>query len=203
MKHRIATLAKAVCLTGALLASAGAHALSVGNEAPMTDRTMKAVSGDQVSVDSVRGPKGTVVVFWCNHCPFVKMWRSRLIDISNEYKDKGFGFLAVNSNDPKKYPTDNYQAMQQVAREYNYPFPYVVDTGSEMARAFSAARTPHVFVMNAQNVVTYIGAIDDHARNENQVKTPHLRNALDAMLEGKTPPKTHTKALGCSIKFAQ
>jgi thiol-disulfide isomerase/thioredoxin len=175
--------------------------LEPGADLPMKDRTMTSVSGDAVSIGSVKGEKGTVVTFWCNTCPWVKRWESRLVDLAKAYQSKGFGFIAVNSNDPVAYPGDNMTEMKAQASAKGYSFPYVADSGSELAVAFGAKRTPQVFVFDATDKLVYQGAIDDSPADEAKVTEAYLASALDAVLSGSPIATAETKAFGCTIKF--
>ncbi len=183
-----------------LTLAATAEEFALGSKIPHADRAMKNVDGKQVAVQDIQGKKGTVVVFWCNHCPYVIKYRSRMIAIANEYSDKGIGFIAVNSNDPKLYKGDSFDKMKAIAKEYKYPFPFVVDTDSKLAKAYGAAKTPHVFVFGADDKLIYVGAIDDSA-NPKKVSKHHLRKVLDALVAGKTSTVPNSRAFGCSIKW--
>ncbi len=190
-------------LAGALLLTAGSALaeLEIGQTMPLADREMKSTQETMITLNQTRGPNGTVVVFWCNHCPFVKLWRTRLIAITKDYKDRGIAVIAVNSNDPLAYPGDDFQQMRLTADQYEYPFAYVVDDGAELARAFGATRTPHVFAFGPDNKLAYVGAIDDNARSESRVKEAYLRDALEAILAKRQPARAQTRAFGCTIKW--
>jgi len=178
-----------------------ALALSIGDPAPKTDVKMKNVDGRELSIADVAGPKGTLVIFSCNHCPFVKAWESRIAEIGNTYREKGVGVIAINSNDPNAYPEDGYEQMQQRAKDRGFRFPYVVDATSEMARAFGASHTPEAFLFNKEGKLVYHGAIDDNSRDASKVEAPYLKDALNALLAGQPITIKETKAIGCSIKL--
>jgi peroxiredoxin len=176
--------------------------IKMGDKAPMTDVKMKnATSEGMVSIDDVKGEHGTLVLFSCNHCPYVVAWEDRIASIGNAYMDKGFGVIAINSNDPETYPTDAYEPMVKRAEEKGFQFPYVVDATSDVARAYGAERTPEVFLFNADNELVYHGAIDDNSENADAVEKTYLIDALDAVMAGNDVPMAETKAIGCSIKF--
>lgn len=177
--------------------------LTIGQPAPLQDVRMKSVSGTDISIAEVAGTKGTLVIFTCNHCPWVKMWQTRIAAIGNSALKRGVGVIAVNSNDPAAYPEDGFDEMKARAKRLGLKFPYVVDATSEMARAFGATHTPEAYLFDAQGNLVYHGGVDDNARDEKAVKQPWLRQAVDALVGGKPVALAETKALGCSIKFRE
>jgi len=190
---------------GGLLALSSAWALKPQDSLPQSVAQVKmlGVDGKEVSLAQLMGEKGLLVIFSCNHCPWVKAWQGRMVALGNEYAKKGVGVVAVNSNDPTAYPEDDLPHMKEQAKEHGYQFPYVVDSTSEVARAFGATRTPEAFLFDAQGRLVYHGAIDDNAEKPQEVKKTYLADALAALVEGKPIPVAETKALGCSIKFRQ
>jgi cytochrome oxidase Cu insertion factor (SCO1/SenC/PrrC family) len=193
--------ALAVALVAVALFAPRAGALALGSTPPKDDVAMKNVDGRELDIAAVKGAKGTLVLFICNHCPWVKAWETRIAQIGNEGAKRGVGVIAINSNDPVSYPEDAYEAMQKRAKERGYRFPYVVDATSDVARAFGATHTPEAFLFDANGKLVYHGAIDDNARQPKKVKARYLRDALDAVVAGKPVSLAETKALGCSIKF--
>lgn len=187
----------------ALLVAAPALAggLSLGDKAPMADAKMKNIDGKMVSIGTSAGEKGTLVVFTCNSCPWVKAWEERMVAIGNEYTEKGIGVVFVNSNDPSKKDEDGFDVMQARAEEYGMQFAYAVDATSDVARAFGATRTPEAFLFDADGELVYHGTIDDNAQKPKEVSKTYLRDALDAVVAGNEVPTAETKALGCTIKF--
>jgi peroxiredoxin len=188
----------------ALAAIAGeGHALSIGDRLPqdVTGVAMKSVSGEQVSIEDVRGEKGTLVLFTCNACPWVKAWEERIAELGNTFVDRGIGVIAVNSNDPSKVGEDDYPTMKKRAEEHGLRFPYVVDEGSRIAQAFGATRTPEAFLFDADGQLVYHGTIDDNAKEADKVEKRFLHDALDAVASGRSVPEPETKALGCTIKW--
>ncbi len=179
----------------------GDSGVMLGSPAPMADVKMKGVDGKSVSVADVQGEQGTLVVFSCNACPWVKAWEDRIAELGNTYKKKGVGVLVINSNDPAKNAEDGYDVMQTRALEKGFRFPYVVDESSDVARAFGATRTPEAFLFDADGKLVYHGAIDDNAKEPDMVKEKYLRDALEAVVNGHEVPVAETKALGCGIKF--
>jgi peroxiredoxin len=176
-------------------------ALALGEPAPLADTKMKNVNGKEVSIASIQGAKGTLVVFTCNACPWAKAWHSRIVALGNSASKRGIGVIAINANDPGVVADDDYPAMQSNAKKSKMAFPYVVDATSDVARAFGATRTPEAYLFDADGKLVYHGAIDDNAKQPDQVKVRYLEDAVNAVVEGKEVALQETKALGCSIKF--
>ncbi len=186
-----------------LVSSLFGKELALGAGIPLADLKMLDVSSDTVSLGTVAGPNGLVVIFSCNTCPWVIAWEGRYVELAGAYKPKGFGFVAVNPNEAYREKKDSYASMQAHAKEKGYNFYYALDKDSKLARAFGATHTPHVFVFNAEGKLVYRGAIDDDAKNPDKVEETYLADALDACLAGKPVKTTSSKALGCSIKFVK
>lgn len=146
------------------------------------------------------GKQATVVIFTCNHCPYVLAWMDRLIAAARDYADQGVAFVGINANDPNKYPVDSFEGMIKFAQDYRLPYPYLHDGTQEVATAYGAERTPEVFVFDSDLKLRYHGAPDDDYDNPRASK-PYLRDALSAVLAGKTPPVTETPPVGCTIKW--
>ena len=187
------------CLAASAALAGGA--LPIGATIPMTDVKMKNVDGKEIALADVKETAGTLVVFTCNHCPFAKMWESRIVELGNAYEAKGFGIIAVNANDPKVAPEDSFEVMQQRAKDKGIRFPYVVDATSNVARAFGATRTPEAFLFDKDGKLVYHGAIDDNGQEPSKVEKAYLKDALDALLAGSAVPVPETKSIGCGIKF--
>jgi peroxiredoxin len=177
--------------------------LALGQPAPLGDVAMKNVDGTEISIADVAGRKGTLVIFTCNHCPWVKKWQTRIAGIGNAAVKRGFGVIAINPNDPAAYPEDAFDEMKARARQLGFKFPYVVDATSDLARAFGATHTPEAYLFDAQGRLVYHGGVDDNAADEKAVKQPWLRQAVDAVAAGRSVPWAETKAFGCSIKFRE
>lgn len=201
MNLRIAPAVLVLALAATASVADEPASLALGAAAPKTDVKMKNVDGTEVSIADVRGSKGTLVLFTCNHCPFVKQWETRIVDLGNSGASQGIGVIAINANDPKVNAEDGFEAMQQRAKDRGMKFPYVVDASSGVARAFGASRTPEAFLFDKDGKLVYHGTIDDNGKDAAQVKEPYLKEAMAAVAAGKTPPTRETKALGCSIKF--
>jgi peroxiredoxin len=141
------------------------------------------------------------VVFSCNHCPYVQAWEDRMIQIQKDYADRGFQLLAINSNDPVQYPTDSFPAMKERAAHKGFNFPYLFDESQQVAEQYGAERTPEVFLFDQGGSLRYHGAIDDNYDDPSAVSENYLRDALDAVLEDRTPATLSTPAVGCTIKW--
>jgi peroxiredoxin len=164
------------------------------------DFSLKNVDGSMVSLSGIENAKGYIIVFTCNHCPYSVLYEDRLMALHNEYAAKGWPVVAINPNDPAAQPDDSFEAMQQRAKEKTFPFPYLFDDGQKVYPKFGATRTPHVFVLDKDMVVQYIGAIDDNAKEAAAAKVHYVKDAIEALEAGKTPDPSFTKAIGCSIK---
>ncbi len=168
------------------------------------DFKLKNTDGKMVSLADYSNVKGFIVVFTCNHCPFAKAYESRIIALDKKYRPLGYPVVAINPNDPNAVEEDSYANMQSRAKEKGYTFPYLVDETQQIAKTYGATKTPHVFVLQREgtnNVVRYIGAIDDNSDNETAVKEKYVEKAVDALLAGKGVNPTTTKAIGCGIKW--
>jgi peroxiredoxin len=165
-----------------------------------TDFNLKSVDGKMYSMADYKSAKGFIVVFTCNHCPFAKKYEDRINDLAKKYKTKGYIVLAINPNDPEAQPEDSFELMQVRAKEKGFAFPYLLDEGQKIYPQYGATKTPHVFLLDKNRVVKYIGAIDDNVDSANEVKEKYLENAIAAVEKGTTPSPETTKAIGCSIK---
>jgi len=184
----------ALCVT--CLAAEHNHRLDVGDSGP----TWKDVPGtdDQLhQLDDYKDKKLVVAVFTCNSCPVAVDYEDRLIALQEEYADKGVQLVAINVNTNE---ANNLEAMKERATAKKFNFPYLFDATQQSARAYGATVTPHAFVLDEDRKVAYMGAIDDH-RSESKVSKTHLRDALDALLDGETPAVSETRQFGCGIKY--
>jgi peroxiredoxin len=175
------------------------YKLPLGSMAPAF--TLPCTDGDSVSLADISTPL-VVVVFWCNHCPYVKAALDALIDITRTHK--GYAtVIAINSNDAAQYPEDGFEHMQHEARLHAVPFRYLYDETQEVAKAYGAECTPHVFVFDQQRRLRYQGRINDAGQRAGSARTTELHDALVAIEAGNEPPHPLTAALGCSIKWTQ
>jgi len=170
----------------------GTTATSFALTEPATGRTVR--------LEDYAGLPALVVVFTCNHCPYAQAWEERLLQVGRDYAGRA-GMVMLNANDPVKYPADSPEAMATRAREHQFSVPYLHDADQSVARAYSAERTPEVFVFDADRRLAYHGAVDDNYDEAAQVTSHYLREALDAVLAGQPVARPETQARGCTIKW--
>jgi peroxiredoxin len=173
--------------------------LQLGDPAP--GFSLKGIDGKTHSLESFADKKILVVIFTCNHCPYVQGWESRLIAIQKDFVPKGVQLIGINANDETKYPEDSFDGMVKRAREQGFNFVYLRDADQSVARAYDAACTPEIFVFDATRKLRYHGRVDDNYKDPKAVTSHDLRNALEDLVAGRPVgvPKTH--AMGCSIKW--
>ena len=160
------------------------------------------VTGEQLSLDNIKGATATIIMFICNHCPFVKHVNTGLVELANDYKNEGIGFVAINSNDVINHPNDSPELMTQVAKELKYPFPYLYDESQETAKAYDAACTPDFFIYDKDLRLVYRGQLDDsRPGNEIPVTGKDIRYALDCLINNKPVPQEQRPSIGCNIKW--
>jgi peroxiredoxin len=174
--------------------------IPIAQEAP--DFRLPTTDGGEASLDDAEGAPAAVVAFWCNHCPYVRAWEERFNDIAREYSDRGVVTIAIGANDATTHPADSFEEMVVRASEQRYVFAYARDETQEVARAYGAERTPEVFVLDARRRVAYHGAIDDDT-DPAAASRHYLRDALDAVLEGRAPALPETAPVGCTIKWSR
>ena len=179
-----------------------AQALSLGSDLPTSVSAieMVATDGAQFSLDKIKSSKGTLVFFTCNHCPYSKAWEERYAKFGNEIKAKGLGVIAINPNNPAKQSEDSLENMKKKSARLKMGFPYVVDEGSKVAKAFGAEKTPEFYLFDAKGKLVYTGAFDD-SKDLADVEEKFLASAVDAMIAGQPIKKAETRAVGCGIKF--
>ena len=142
-----------------------------------------------------------VVFFSCNHCPYVRAWEDRIVQLQADYAAKGVQLIAISSNDAEKYPDDSFSKMKERAQEKGFNFPYLYDETQEVARYYDAERTPEFFVFDRARILRYHGAMDDNYEDPTAVTQQYLRDALNAVLAGKDPEVPQTPPVGCTIKW--
>ncbi len=185
------------------MARTPSNMLPLGTVAP--DFTLiDAVTNNAVSLQGIKGKKGTVIMFICNHCPFVIHVNEEIVRIANDYRVQGFGFVAISSNDIENYPQDSPEKMWKTARVNNYTFPYLYDETQEIAKAYNAACTPDFYLFDAELKLIYRGQLDD-SRPGNGISTSgrDLRQALDAVLRNVKISDHQKPSIGCNIKWKE
>jgi len=170
----------------------------VGDKA--VDFNLKNIDGEMVSMASMEDAKGYIVTFTCNTCPYAVKYEDRLIDLHNNYAAKGYPVIAINPNDPAVKEGDSFKAMKVRSDEKSFPFVYLFDEGQKVYPKYGATKTPHVFLLDKDLTVKYIGAIDDNTNDASAVKVKYVENAIANIEAGKDPDPSFTKAIGCSIK---
>ncbi len=180
---------------------------------PAPDFRLPGTDGRDYALGDFAEAAVLVVVFSCNHCPYVVGSEERMIRFCLTYAPKGVGFVAINSNETHNHPSDSFEHMVERAKERNFPFPYLRDESQDVARAYGALRTPHYFVFTheacgaggtnptGQWLLRYTGRIDDNPRQPGTERTHELRDAVDALLSGKEPPVAVTNPIGCNVKW--
>ncbi|OGU74511.1 MAG: alkyl hydroperoxide reductase [Ignavibacteria bacterium RBG_16_34_14] len=173
--------------------------LEIGSPAP--DFNLPAVDGNIYSLYSFKDSEALVVIFNCNHCPYVQAYENRIIELQKEYKDKGVSIVAVNANDTTNYPDDSFDKMIERAKKKRFNFPYLRDEEQITASAFGATHTPEVFLFNKERKLVYHGKIDDNWQEPEKVRNQYLKNAIDELLKGKEISVPETYSIGCTIKW--
>ena len=183
------------------MAQTPSNMLPLGTRAP-SFTLPDTVSGKPLSLDSLKGAKGTVVMFICNHCPFVKHVNGELVRVAKDYQSKGISFVAISANDVRNYPEDGPDKMKAAAKQLGYPFPYLYDETQAVAKAYQAACTPDLYLFDANLACVYRGQLDDsRPGNGMPVNGKDLRAAMDALLAGKPIDPAQKPSVGCNIKW--
>jgi len=184
------------------MAATPSNMLPLGTPAP-DFKLLDTISGKYLTYKDIKGDKGTVIMFICNHCPYVLHVNSEIVKIANEYKEKGIGFAGISANDVKNYPQDAPGLMTKHAKEVGYRFPYLYDESQDTAKAYQAACTPDFYVFDANDLLVYRGRLDESTPKNNEPLTgKDLRKALDWLLAGKMIPDEKQKpSIGCNIKW--
>lgn len=175
--------------------------LPLGTEAPQFELPEPG-KRKQISLHDEKGKNGTLILFICNHCPFVIHVIDIVVNIANEYQSQGIQFIAINSNDVEKYPADRPELMVEFAEKHQFPFPYLYDESQQVAKSYQAACTPDFFLFDAQLNLFYRGQLDDsRPKNEKPVNGKDLRTAIDALIQKKKAPQVQKPSIGCNIKW--
>ncbi len=182
--------------------------LSPGHQAP--DFALPTTDGRVIRLaDECPRVGATVVMFLCNHCPYVKAYIPRLIQLQRRYDPAAASrqargaarFIGICSNDAQAYPEDSFEQMQAAAQQWGMNFPYAHDEDQSVARAYGAQRTPEIFVLDANGICRYEGGIDDHYQDAAQVTQQPLRDAIEAVVHGRPVDQPQTYAIGCTLKW--
>lgn len=173
----------------------------LGSKAP--DFKLKdTISDSELGLEDVKSDTATVIMFICNHCPYVKHVQQGFVKLANDYREKSISFVAINSNDVANYPEDSPQKMKEVADNLGYPFPYLFDETQEVAKAYDAACTPDFFVYDKDLKLVYRGQMDDsRPGNGKPVTGRDIRNVLDSMLNNTPVSENQVPSIGCNIKW--
>jgi len=175
--------------------------IPLGTRAP-DFKLLDTCSGNDLSLQELASDKATVILFICNHCPYVKHIQSKLVEVAKIYQAKGISFIAINSNDITNYPDDSPEKMKIEAQQQGYTFPYLYDETQNIARAYQAACTPDFYVFDKNLACVYRGQFDDSTPGNNKPATGlALCEALDAILTGKLVDTNQRPSVGCNIKW--
>lgn len=173
----------------------------LGEKAPSFS-LINVVSNEFEQLEDLKGDKGTVIMFICNHCPFVIHVNEALVDLANTYLQQGINFIAISSNDVDNYPQDGPKKMKAVAERLNYPFPYLYDHTQNVAKAYDAACTPDFYIFDKDLKAVYHGQLDDsRPGNTIPVTGKDMRNALDLLIDQKENKAVQKPSIGCNIKW--
>lgn len=178
--------------------------LAPGRKAPaftLPDTNPTTKRGELSLDDALRGKKGAVVMWMCNHCPYVVGCADRIVALAEESMGGGLAWVAICSNDETTHPEDGPLKMAEYAVKWRLPFPYLRDASQSVARAYGAERTPEIFLLDSRGVCVYEGAFDDSPRDAGAVKDRPLRDAIEDLLAGRPVRRAQTSAIGCTIKW--
>tara|TARA_R110001599_G_scaffold1889_4_gene9691 strand:- start:112989 stop:113567 length:579 start_codon:yes stop_codon:yes gene_type:complete len=174
--------------------------LEIGTKAPSFE--LPDTDGSKVSLYDLKFDKGVLVMFICNHCPYVKHLNEGLVEFANEYKQKGIECIAISSNDVENYPQDSPDLMKELSKKHNFPFPYLYDETQEVAKAYKAACTPDFFLFDRDLKLFYRGQFDDsRPGNGKPVTGNDMRAATSSLIEGEENIEPQIPSMGCNIKW--
>lgn len=176
-----------------------AFTLEIGQKAP--DFSLPGVDGKTYALKDFQDAKVLVVVFSCNHCPYVVGSEDRMNEFYAKYHPRGAAMIAINSNEQENHPTDSMAHMVERAKQKGFPFPYVRDESQNVAMEYGALRTPHFYVFDRDRRLRYTGRMDDSPREPGKQTTHELVDAVEALLAGKEPPVPLTNPIGCNVKW--
>jgi peroxiredoxin len=173
--------------------------LKIGSPAP--DFNLPGVDGKKYSLTSFADKKALIIIFSCNHCPYVQAYEERIKQIQFDFESKGVSVVAINSNEDKGYPEDSFENMKKRSTEQKFNFFYLRDEDQSIARAYDATHTPEIFLFDKERKLAFHGKIDDNWQEPNKVQNYYVRNALDELLAGKEISVPETFTIGCTIKW--
>ena len=173
--------------------------LEIGSSAP--DFHLIGIDEKKYSLESFKDKKALIIIFSCNHCPYVQAYEDRVIQIQKDYADKGVAVAAINSNEDINYPDDSFENMKKRAAEKKFNFPYLRDEDQSIARTYDATHTPEIFLFDENRKLAFHGKIDDNWQEPDKVQNHYLRDALDELLAGKEISVPETFTIGCTIKW--
>lgn len=165
------------------------------------DFNLPGIDGKEYSLENFKGNKALVIVFMCNHCPYVQGVIQRLISLQKKFKDKGVVFVGINANESDNYPEDSFEKMSEYAQKWGLNFTYLHDESQVVAKKFKAQCTPDIFVYDKELKLAYHGRIDDNWQHEEEVTTHELKDALTALIKDEKPIEKQNPSIGCSIKW--
>lgn len=172
--------------------------LKIGSKVP--DFNLPAVDGKSYSLNSFDEKKALIIVFCCNHCPYVQAYEERIKQIQKDY-EKDLQVVAINSNEDINYPEDSFEEMKKRSTQRQFNFPYLRDETQQIAKAYGATHTPEIFLFDKERKLAFHGKIDDNWQDEKNVRSRYLRNAIEELLAGKTISVPETFTIGCTIKW--
>ena len=175
--------------------------LKIGDKLP--EFSLVATNGRECNPYEFEESKIIVVMFTCNHCPYVQAYENRLIELQKYFADKAVSFIAINANDEINYPEDSFDNMVKRAKEKGYNFPYLRDKTQEVVKTFGASYTPEVFVFDQNKTLQYHGRVDDNWKEPDKVKKQDLKEAIESILNNKKVDMAETQAIGCTVKWAK
>lgn len=175
--------------------------LKIGSQAP--DFNLLSVDNKFYSLQSFDDKKILIVIFSCNHCPYVQAYEHRIISIQKDFADNGVQIVAINSNEDVNYPEDSFDEMIKRSKEKQFNFPYLRDETQEIAKVYGATHTPEIFLFDKERKLRYHGKIDDNWKEPEKVKYQYLRDAIKEVLDGKEVSIPETFSIGCTIKWKQ
>jgi peroxiredoxin len=181
------------------VAETSEFSLHPGDQAP--DFSLPAVDGRTYSRKDFDAKPFLLVVFWCNHCPYVQAWENRMIELGRRFGPRGVAVALINANDGWEYPDDRMERMIERASDHNYPFPYLRDETQEVAHAYGALVTPHPMLFGPERRLIFQGAIDDQYDRPEAVRHRYLEDAIEAVLAGRPVPAPELPVRGCSVKW--